>query len=252
MTTGGIIAICVLLALVGAAIIVPPLLKQRAENQLASTCRELEARLAGAALQGGNPKEIADIEAKLVACKKAATAAGIPDMDVGEAVLAGCVARGEQMSQEWAHYKSTTYSDAVKRNNTRNTILRLGEEMARCFSESIDDTTSVKGAESIRSELRKQIAYSVERRTCYVNDMSGCGRFALNEDHGNDKSAAERDRIENKLREQLVRVDAKVIELRAADDAAKSAAARSLTLNKSLGMSVTASDAARRALVGSA
>ena len=233
MSTASIIAICVLLALVGAALVIPPYLAKRAKESAVSRCAALKARRAGEAVQGGNPVVLAQLDYEIKTCLGEAAALGAP-VDVGAAVLEGCIAKGEQISQEWAHYKSTSYSDPVKRNNTRGTILRTGEEMARCFSGALDEVTTVPGAEAIKAEITKQLAYSVSRRACYDNNMPGCGRDLLNEDHGNDKSAAERDRIEIPLREQLARANEKIAELTASTRPALNTSSRA-TLRGTLG-----------------
>lgn len=43
--------------------------------------------------------------------------------------------------------------------------------------------------------LRLSLDDSVTRRICYLFDQPGCGRFGVNEDHGNDKAAQEQTRV---------------------------------------------------------
>ncbi len=194
--------------LVVAAMVLPRIAQALARDKALGRCAELEQQRAQLAVQGTDPVTIARIDSELRACQATAQQLGA-DVDLGVEGAKSCASRGEQISQEWAHYRSTEYSDSVKRNNTRNSMLRFGEEMARCFEQAIDDASSPEGLRVIKSELNRQIAYAEARETCYLTDASGCGRFGLSEDHGNDKARQERERVILPLRTALAKLDEK-------------------------------------------
>lgn len=164
-----------------------------------SRCEDLKRQRAALAVQGGDVVAIARLDAEIRQCAQSAQALGA-DVDLGGVTLDGCVAKAEQIEQEWAHYRSTEYTDAIKRNNTRGTMLRLGEEMARCFEQAVAEAETPESIERIRTALSRAIGKAEDRERCYRNDGSGCGRFGLNEAHGNDKASDEINRVITPLR----------------------------------------------------
>jgi hypothetical protein len=177
----------------------PRLAKAYGVTQALSRCAELERQRAQLAVQGTDPVTLARLDSEIRACSQTAQSLGA-EIDLGDVTLEACIAKLEQINQEWAHYRSTEYSDAVKRNNTRSAMLRFGEEAARCASGAVDDAESVAALDRIRSALSKGIGEAEARERCYLSDGTGCGRFGLNEDHGNDKARAERERVIEPLR----------------------------------------------------
>jgi hypothetical protein len=172
----------------------PKLASAYGRNQALTRCAELTAQRAQLAVQGTDPVTIARLDSEIRACSQSAQALGA-ELDLGDVTLSACVSKGEQINQEWTHYKSTTYDDSVKRNNTRSSMLRIGEEMARCYQGAIADAESIVTLDKIRAALSHAIGESEARERCYVNDGAGCGRFGVSEDHGNDKGAQERERV---------------------------------------------------------
>jgi hypothetical protein len=209
MSTPAIIALVIAGLIVGAVIIVPPMIVKRNKAEAAAKCAELQARRAGVAVQGGDVNELARLDQQIKACAMASAALG-NEVDLGAIVLENCVAKGELISQEWAHYRSTDGTDAIKRNNTRGTWLRMTEEMTRCFAGAIDDSTTFEGAKKIQSAIRTQVAFAESRAACFDAGVSGCSRYGLNEPHNTERATDERNRGVIPLREQLARIDAKI------------------------------------------
>jgi len=170
------------------------------------------------------------------------------------AKLRVCSTLMEFVDGQFRHYKATDYSDALKRNNTRQTMLATGAALATCLQDTLSTALSanrtaptspagtagllglggytglgqaapqlffgpitVKSVKSIPTtmfrprvdvtKMVRQIApvveramkSAVDRKLCYLTDQPGCGRFGLNEDHGNDKAAQEQERVINPL-----------------------------------------------------
>jgi len=182
-----------------AAYLFPKLARSYGLSQALSRCAELQAQRAQLAVQGTDPVTLARLDSEIRACSQTAQSLGA-ELDLGDVTLEACVAKLEQINQEWAHYRSTEYSDAVKRNNTRSAMLRFGEEAARCASGAVEDAESVASLDRIRAALSKGIDEAEAHERCYLSDGSGCGRFGLNEPHGNDKAADERQRVIEPLR----------------------------------------------------
>lgn len=197
----------VIIALVGGGVVIvavavvlfPRAAQSWARNAALSKCAELQRRRAQLAAQGTEVNELAALDSEIRACSSSAQALGA-ELDMGEVSLDGCLDKSAKIQAEWTHYRSTDYSDSWKRNNTRGTMLRLGEDMARCFMTAIDDAESAASLEKIKNAIAREIARAEDRERCYLNDVSGCGRFALSEPHGNDKAADERSRVIEPLR----------------------------------------------------
>lgn len=203
-----------------AAYLFPRLAKSYGITQALSRCAELEAQRAQLAVQGTDPVTIARLDSEIRACSQTAQSLGA-ELDLGDVTLEACVSKLEQINQEWTHYRSTEYSDAVKRNNTRSAMLRIGEEAARCFNGAVADSESIATLDRIRAALSKGIGEAEARERCYLSDGSGCGRFGLNEDHGNDKARQERERVIEPMRAAHAAATAKRDTLRGAASSAK-------------------------------
>lgn len=202
-----IVGLVVVGVLVLAAVaLFPRLATAVARDQALSRCDALRQERSRLAVQGGDVVEIARLDAQIRACTTEAASLGA-NVDLGSETLKTCLAKSEQIEQEWAHYRSTGYDDAVKRNNTRGTMLRLGEELARCFSQAVTDAQNVVTLRQIRDAVSQAIGRAQAREQCYLSDASGCGRFGLNEPHGNDKAADERARVITPLRDVLSQVN---------------------------------------------
>ena len=160
------------------------------------------------------------------------------------AKLRVCSTMKSYLDAQFSHYKATSYSDALKRNNTRQSMLATGASLAACLQDALSTAISAKSAvpglsglgasapitlamplaipvnvQSLMPSLSlavtpaprpvdvvkmvRQVGVvaaaafdaAVLRKLCYLYDQPGCGRFALNEDHGNDKAAQEQTRV---------------------------------------------------------
>jgi hypothetical protein len=50
----------------------------------------------------------------------------------------------------------------------------------------------IRTVRAVNDVAQSALADAVTRELCYLHDQEGCGRFGVNEDHGNDKAAQER------------------------------------------------------------
>lgn len=89
-----------------------------------------------------------------------------------------------EMSREWESYKSTDWSDALKRNNIRGKILLLGSELVGKLEEAGPSTAG-------RAILSLAIKQSAARLRCYEDRDSPCGRWAENEPSRDEKARDE-------------------------------------------------------------
>lgn len=188
-------AILAAVLLVVALVVVPPYLREREKTQALSRCDELKAQRATMAGQGAEVTQLAILDTQIRLCYEAAGRVGA-NVDPSDRLdLGACSDRGQQIEREWTHYRSTSGEDAVKRNNTRQTILRLGEEMAACYRDVVPRATTAEQLEVLLASARRQYALSQERAACFRSGAAGCSRFGLNEDHGNDRALQEEQRI---------------------------------------------------------
>ena len=117
-------------------------------------------------------------------------------------LLRPCAALNTHINAQFNHYKRTEYSDAFKRNNTRQSLLASGASLASCLQANLDAAkryrnTAAAAAAATLAESALQA--SIHRWVCYKNDQTGCGRFVVNEDHGNTKAAQEKSRVMDPL-----------------------------------------------------
>lgn len=189
-----IAGIVVVVIVVAVAFTFPSIATTYARNRTLTRCQELEAELAAMSGQGGDQQAIAAKQAELRICYGQAEAAGAA-VDLGRVRLEQCRIMLRQCREEFAHYRSTDYSDAVKRNNTRGTILRVGENFVTCVREAGNATETLPGAEEALALAKEAFAEFEAQRLCYLYDQAGCGRFAVNEPHGNDKAGDVQARI---------------------------------------------------------
>lgn len=194
MDTRVIVGIAVVVLVVALVAFGPGLATAYARNQKLAECEAIKAELAAASAQGTDVAKIQALQDRLNQCAVDAESYGA-DLDLGAVALGSCDAMAEKIEREFIHYRSTSYDDPVKRNNTRTAILRLGEEIARCYQDAIDKAESTATTDKIRKSMLRTLAAATARRDCYLYDQTGCGRFAVNEDHGNDKAEAENARV---------------------------------------------------------
>ena len=164
-------------------------------SQVGAECAALRARLTELRSQGGDATEAAKVQAELDRCLSDLEAIGGEVDRTGERA-ASCESYQEQIEQEWAHYRSTAYEDAIKRNNTRQTILRLGEELARCLRDRLESGDPPEG---VRRQAERAMRASEARARCFEDGASGCSRYGVNEATGEERAADERQRVTEPL-----------------------------------------------------
>src|SRR5690606_11069133 len=121
---------------------------------ITATCAGLRAQIAAMRVQGGDLGQLAILEAQLMECTRTAERLGV-DVDAAEVNEFQCDGIAQQMRQEWSHYRSTSYADPLKRENTRTAILRMGDDLARCFEESIAEAKTIEEVERICSKINR-------------------------------------------------------------------------------------------------
>lgn len=170
------------------------LLEERRKKATRDRCYALERELALRSAQGTDPAALTELQVQLRLCRDELVAQG-DQFDAGQARVGDCLALNSKIAAEWNHYRSTVDTDAVKRNNTRGTILRTGDEMVACFRQAVSDASSDEGLASIQRQLATALLDSKARVDCFRNSDSGCGRFGLNEPHPADMANDEESRI---------------------------------------------------------
>jgi hypothetical protein len=113
---------------------------------------------------------------------------------LAELKLRPCATAKSFIDAQFAHYKATEYSDALKRNNTRGTMLAVGATLVACLQNALSTAIGMKNVQSVQlvaNTIISALDAAMVRRDCYFYDQPGCGRFGVNEPHGNDKSADE-------------------------------------------------------------
>jgi hypothetical protein len=131
--TWWVVALLVALALVGIGIVFPRLAKAYSRGVAMDRCAELEAQLN--AMGPGTPAEQrTSIEAQLRACQET-----IPDADLGELGVRRCALLEQGIVQEWANYKTVSYTDFSQREAKRGAILRGEADLVRCYRQTRDD-----------------------------------------------------------------------------------------------------------------
>lgn len=210
-----VILVVVVVLVVVLAVSFPFLANAYTRTTALSECAELEAQLATLRTQGGDANVANQLQIRLEQCYGRARDAGAT-LDLGSVLVRDCATAQRQMQLEMTHYRSTTYDDPVKRNNTRSTILRLCEDTAACFTRAVGKAESPEVLRDIKQIVVSTISDAIARRQCYSNDEPGCGRFALNEDHGNDKAAQETSRCIAPLERVVESINTKISTLEAA------------------------------------
>lgn len=180
---------------VAAVVLLPKASAAKDLNATLAECDALRARLTGERVQGGNPVVAAQLEAQLNACLASANAQGAK-VDTSDITLEACTLMQRNIDQEWTHYKSTVWADSVKRNNTRQQVLRLGEDMVACYRRAVLGATTIAGLNKIEAAVRESITGSYVRANCALSNEGSCGRLGpIEEPHNNDKATDELLRI---------------------------------------------------------
>ena len=110
------------------------------------------------------------------------------------AMLRPCAFLKTYIDGQFAHYKATEWSDALKRNNTRQSILAAGRDLTSCLQTVFTTASSFGSAAKMREVATIAIAAlnaSIDRWKCFFMNERGCGTFASNEDQPDAKAAQE-------------------------------------------------------------
>lgn len=199
------IAIAVIVALIGAGY----WYMRGAPGRALAKCRALQAQRSLLSVQGTDVGTIARLDIAIRDCLAAAKAGGAI-VDSGHEALAACTDKQEQLEQEFRHFKATDYSDILKRGNTLGSMIRIGSEMARCYSDAVIASDSITGIDEIRKAIRKSIDSSAQRERCYHIGAAGCDRYPGSTETANDaKARLERDEVQIPLRRALAAANAK-------------------------------------------
>lgn len=161
----------------------------------AAQCDAIRASLL-ALRASANPDAAAQrrLETQLTQCIAALRQAG-GEVDNATSNLSDGDGGFQHIEDQFADYKRTDYSDALKRNNIRQDMLNTGASMASSYASAATAATDDASRNAIRASIIRALDSATNRRICYQYDQPGCGRFGVNEDHGNDKAAQEYARV---------------------------------------------------------
>lgn len=182
--------------------------RTRAVSRCESIRAELDAELAREG--GGNSERARQLQAELTACTNEAARFGASS-SLAEVTLIQCDADFEAIEAEFAAYKSTDYSDILKRGNKFGNMMALGERMTGCLRQALAEAEreapllGPAGALLVLNKVRgaavRALASSEARLACYLSAAPGCDRyFGSLEASNGDKARAEQERINIPLR----------------------------------------------------
>lgn len=192
-------AAIVTIALVALVAKYAPAYKQgSARDEQMKQCAQIQAALTAASSQGGDPTAQAGLRAQLEECVARANALGA-GIDTAGVVLAEADASYGQQIQEWSNYRSTIGEDAVKRNNTRSTILRIAQDSAGTYQHAITLATSAETLSLICCSVLRSLCESADRMACFYDNGAGCGRYGVNEPSFEERAADEVNRVQGPL-----------------------------------------------------
>lgn len=184
----------VVLAVIAVAMLAPRLAAARARADKATQCRQIQRRLAGARVQGGDLNEAARLEADLRLCVADAQALGEP-IDTSLVTIETARARLTQMQQEWGHYKSTDYADTLKRGSTLGTLYRIGDELLGMIRLAATQAESVRSIDAVRDFALEVARDSWSRAICLDTEAPGCGRYGFIEGNWDERELQELTRV---------------------------------------------------------
>lgn len=199
---GGVVVVALV------AWLLPRLAKAYAVSQAQGRCEQLKRERDQRALAGGDVVELARLDVAIRACSQEVASLG-GSSDLSAVGLGAAEAKAQQIDSEFGNYRATNYVDWLKRNNTRETMLRLGGEMVAAYDQAVNDAETVGQLDKVRASIRRQIARSEERRSCYGDRASGCDRSGDAEPEGMQKAEAERQRVTDPLRGVLGTLETK-------------------------------------------
>lgn len=193
----------IVIALVGVVALAiafgPGALAAYRKNQREGECRELMRQLVAVrSQQGAGVQAARELESQVTAC------AAEGQLDARDVERIQCDAIRQQMNVEMGNLRSTDYSDILKRGNIRNSILGLGEDLARCFTAAIEavpfDASGITLLRDLEFSLRGAYADSEARQRCFKNAEGGCDRyFGSLEPSGDEKARDEWQRVNRPL-----------------------------------------------------
>lgn len=154
---------------------------------LAAECEGIRTELELSSVAGKSAAEVQALSIRLAACARRAGSAGVA-IDPTITGLLPCQQQREYIDRVWTDYKATSYDDPVARDNKRNNVLSAGSEMVRCLRAQLAAATTPDQIRLVMNEITKARQQSHDRAQCMFAGTSGCGRFGLNEEHGNDRA----------------------------------------------------------------
>ena len=152
-----------------------PVLDPRAAK--AAECAALQTRMEGLRAQPApDPGALSRLEAEIAACLEELVALGgePPPADVQ---LSAGDTKYARIELWFTEYRATDYSDALKRNNIRQEMLRAGAEMAAAYGAAVAASPDDAMTLSIRLSTIRALDAALKRRVCYLYDQRGCGRL---------------------------------------------------------------------------
>lgn len=216
------------------------------KDAIMAKCNALRAEIARIRTQGGDVSRANELEAQLSVCLAEASAAGF-EIDYGAIAFENCKSIQTQIDQEWEHYRSTATEDAIKRNNGRGQILRLGEGLASCYSAIVDTLDTVAELKKLRTQVYFSISQAIERRQCFNdkwpqegNTKSGCSRYGVNEPTHIERANDEQQRVIVPLRAVIRQIQDRITTLNNRSRAQAAAQQGAITNSGAAARAVTA------------
>jgi hypothetical protein len=184
-----LIVAVIALALV-VALGVPAALKAGAVAGVSEECRAIQRELSTLG-QGADPARREVLNQRLAQCARDLAATGA-SVDAVGIYLETAESAAVNIQSEWGNFKTTDYSDGIKRGTTRGTILRIAESsLIPALRQAVVDAQTPRDLERVKLAILRQIEASLDRAKCFSGDGPGCGRFGLNESNWDEKARDE-------------------------------------------------------------
>ena len=206
----GVVAAVVVVAAIVAA---PRLATSYARNATINKCTKLRADIAAAGTAGLSGPAVAELQRQLADCTQEANTYGA-NLDLGLSTLIGCDSIYTAIETQWTHYRATADTEAVMRNNTRQSILSYAQTLASCYTQAVADASTPAALDTIRQSILRSLNAAIQRSGCWKNGGAGCSRFGFNEDHPADMATQNDQRAVDPLRAVIVGLDAKALTLK--------------------------------------
>jgi hypothetical protein len=114
------------------------------------------------------------------------------------AKLRVCTVLNGAIGAQWSHYTATAWSDALRRNNTRMSILGMERDLVASLRDALSaalsitsHTARVQAVRAVEGVVYTALGASITRWMCFLYSQHGCGTFGVNEDQPDVKAAQE-------------------------------------------------------------